>query len=60
MRRHRERKRDGLRCITVQLRETEIDELIRKGLLPGETRNDRTAIANALHEHFDRWLQPPP
>jgi hypothetical protein len=44
---------------TVQLRVTEIDELVRRGLLPGEMRNDRTAIANALHEHFDRWLQPP-
>jgi hypothetical protein len=33
MRRHRKRRRDGLRCLTVQLRETEIEALIHKGLL---------------------------
>ena len=31
MRRHRKRRRDGLRCLTVQLRETEIDMLIYRG-----------------------------
>jgi len=56
MRRHRQRRRDGLRCLTVQLRETEIDELIRKGLLKSETRNDRNAIIEALYKHFDRTL----
>jgi hypothetical protein len=30
MRRHRERRRDGMRCLTIELRETEIDALIRK------------------------------
>jgi len=45
-----------LRCLTVQLRETEIDELIRKGLLKSETRNDRNAIIKALYDHFDRTL----
>jgi len=56
MRRHRRRRRDRLRCLTVQLRETEIDELIRKGLLKSETRNDRNAIIEALYKHFDRTL----
>ena len=28
MRRHRDRRRDGLRCLTIELRETEIAELI--------------------------------
>jgi hypothetical protein len=32
MRRHRQRRRDGLRCLTVELRDREIDELIRRGL----------------------------
>src|SRR5215813_9433922 len=36
MRRHRQRRRDGPRCLVIELRETEIDALIRKGLLkPG-------------------------
>ena len=37
MRRHRERQRDGLRCLTIELRETEIGALIQKGLLRGTT-----------------------
>ena len=36
MRRHRQRRRDGLRCFMIELRETEIDALIRKGLLAAE------------------------
>ena len=33
MRLHRDRRRRGLRCLTIELRETEIDALIRIGLL---------------------------
>jgi hypothetical protein len=28
MRRHRQRRRDGLRCLMIELRETEVDALI--------------------------------
>jgi hypothetical protein len=56
MRRHRQRRRDGLRCLVIELRETEIDELIRKGLLRLETRNDTSAIIAALYAHLDRTL----
>lgn len=56
MRRHRQRRRDGLRCLNIQLRETEIDVLIRKGLLKSETRNDANAIIEALYAFFDRYL----
>jgi hypothetical protein len=38
MRAHRQRRRDGLRCIVVQLCETEIDELIRRKLLQADAR----------------------
>jgi hypothetical protein len=47
MRAHRQRRRDGLRCIVVQLRETEIDELIRRKLLQADERNDVHGIRNA-------------
>jgi hypothetical protein len=53
MRRHRERRRDGLRCLTIQLRETEIDALIYRGMLKPEMRNSNIAIINALHGYFD-------
>ena len=56
MRAHRQRRRDGLRCIVVQLRETEIDELIRRKLMQAGARNDVYAIREALHAHFDRTL----
>jgi hypothetical protein len=57
MRRHRERRRDGLRCLLIELRETEIDSLIRTGLLRPEMRNDANAIIEALYAHFDRALE---
>jgi hypothetical protein len=56
MRAHRKRRRAGLRCVVVQLRETEIDVLIRKGLLKADARNDLYAVRDALHEHFERTL----
>ena len=56
MRAHRARRRKGLRCVMIQLRETEIDVLIRKGLLKADARNDLRAIRNALHAHLDRTL----
>ena len=59
MRYHRERRREGLRCITIELRETEIDELIRRKLLQADARNDAYAIREALHMHFDRTLDTP-
>jgi hypothetical protein len=33
MRRHRQRRRDVLRCFMIELRETEVDALIKKGSL---------------------------
>jgi hypothetical protein len=56
MRRHRECRRDGLRCLTIELRETEIEALIRKGFLQAEMRNNANAITEALYAHFDRTL----
>jgi hypothetical protein len=56
MRRHRQRKREGLRLMQVLLRESEINALIVSGLLHEERRNDATDVAQALHEFFDRSL----
>jgi hypothetical protein len=58
MRRHRERRREGMRCLWVELRDTEIDALIRKGLLKPETRHDQNAIADALYDYLERTLDP--
>ncbi len=60
MRRHHERRRDGMRCLRVELRDTEIDALVRKGLLSAETRYDQNAIADALYDFLERALDPLP
>jgi hypothetical protein len=60
MRLHRERRRRGLRCLMIELRETDVDALIRGGLLEQETRNDRSAVLKALYGHFRRTLEPTP
>ena len=56
MRAHRERRKQGLRCLTVELRETEIDALISKGLLTTEKRNNTSAVADALYEYLEATL----
>jgi hypothetical protein len=56
MRLHRERRRKGLRCLIIELRETEIDTLVRMGLPKIEMRNDANAVVEALYAHFDRTL----
>jgi hypothetical protein len=56
MRRHRQRRRDGLRCFIIELRETEIDALIRKGLLEAANRHDYDSVQSALYEFLDDAL----
>jgi hypothetical protein len=58
MRLHRERRRRGLRCLMIELRETDVDALISGGLLEHETRNDRSAVRKALYGHLNRTLRP--
>jgi hypothetical protein len=60
MRLHRARRRNGLRCLTVELRETEIEVLIAKGLLSSETRHDPRFIRQALYAHLEQTLGSTP
>ena len=53
---HRERRRRGLRCLTIEIRDREIDALVRHGLLDGEKRDDTTAIRAAFHQYLDHTL----
>ena len=57
MRLHRKRRRLGLRCLTIELRETEIEVLIRKNLLQADARHDIFAIRKALYRHLDSSLK---
>jgi hypothetical protein len=56
MRLHRERRRTGLRCLTIELRVTEIDALVRNGFLKADARNDLRSIEMALYEFLERKL----
>jgi hypothetical protein len=56
MRLHRERRRLGLRCLTIELRETELDALIRRGLLRADMRNDPSAVTKALYAFLEDTL----
>jgi hypothetical protein len=58
MRLHRERRRRGLRCISVEIFDREIDELIRRGLLQPEQRGDKNSILKAVHAVFEQALAP--
>jgi hypothetical protein len=52
MRRHRERRRSGLRCLMIELHEMEVDVLVQRGLLKAEMRNDSSAIIEALYDYL--------
>jgi hypothetical protein len=60
MRRHRERRRKGLRFLMIQLRETEVDALIRSGLLKPEMRNNPSAVRKAFYMFLDGTLAATP
>jgi hypothetical protein len=56
MRAHRQRRRNGMRCAMLEIRDSEISALIGKGLLRADARNDPHAIRDALYAHLDRTL----
>jgi hypothetical protein len=56
MRQHRERRRQGLRCLMIELHVTEIEALVGMGLLKAELREDAEAVSVALYEHLNRTL----
>jgi hypothetical protein len=53
MRAHRQRRRDGLRCLMIELRESEIDALIGKKT---DAPNDADAIRDALYALLERVI----
>ena len=52
-RRNRERRRQALACITVQLRRSELEALIACGFLGATEQEDNHALAVALHRYLD-------
>jgi hypothetical protein len=48
MKRHRERRRQGTRCVTVNVSQGELDALLVRGYLSEEERDDGAAIKKEI------------
>ena len=48
MKRHRERRRQGTRCVTVNVSQGELDVLLVRGYLSEEERDNGAAIKKAI------------
>jgi len=53
MRETRRLRRVGLRCITLDLRDVEIDRLVELGHLRKDDRDDKNAVLLALYRFLD-------
>jgi hypothetical protein len=58
MRRYRQRKRDGLIALNIEMRLTEVQALVEKGLLKVEARHNAEDILVALYRVLDTNLEP--
>ena len=47
MRRHRDRRRSGMRCVTIRLTDAEIDGLVAGRYLGADERDDKSAVQAA-------------
>ena len=56
MRRYRQRRRDGVRVVSLELVQDEIDALVARGLLTEEDVDDRFAILEAVYSFFTENL----
>ena len=50
----RQRRRDGLRCINFEVRDEEVEALVKHGLLDPAQRDDPREISRALGLLLDR------
>ena len=57
MLRHRERRRKGMRFLGIELREREIEALIRRGRLHPDHRANAAALRQALYGFLDQYLE---
>ena len=55
----RARRKRGLRYVGIEVREIEVSELVRRGLIAGEDRKDSLAIRDGIHRFLDTYLVKP-
>lgn len=58
MRRTRDRARRGMRLVSLEVHDTEVAELVRRGLMKAEDQGDPDAVAEALGRLLDGALEP--
>jgi len=56
MRTHRQRLQRGLKCVTIELRTSEIKELIRRGFVTEGIETSTEAIRKGLYSFLDHNL----
>ena len=57
MARCRQRRKNGMRCVMIELREAEVDALIRHRLLGPDDRYNRSSVVQALYRFLDETLR---
>lgn len=55
-RRYRQRRRDKMKCLFIELQPEEIDILIRRELPKAAMRNDVDSIQAAIYSHLEATL----
>ena len=53
---YRERLKRDLRCVQVEIRRCEVQELVRRGFLAAPLTNDTAAIRKAIYAFLDENL----
>lgn len=53
---YRERRRRRLRCVQIEIRDSEIEELINRGMLHRSVALSTSDIREALHKFLDQTL----
>lgn len=49
----RQRRRDGLRMVSIEIRDTEVEALIRRGFLHPDDKQNSRAIGSSVQELLD-------
>ena len=55
----RARRKSGFLYVGIEVRDTEVSELVRRGLIAGADRKDSLAIRDGIHRFLDAYLVKP-
>ena len=55
----RARRKHGLRCVSIEVRDAEVLELVRRGLMAEAGSKDSLTIRDGIHRFLDAYLVKP-